>query len=154
MPEIERFGDWIVDENGLYNETLDYLIEAKRMGETRDGRISDWALHMIEKTWVDPEDFVPALKHALERFGYADQIDWGKTIRKLQIDAYEEILQKEAIGRLGLDRARGIDFRDAGNIFEEVERLKACAWRPRPHTSKKIKTEAEENATNEAEFED
>jgi hypothetical protein len=134
----KSFGDWIVDERGLYNEEMDYLVEANRICEEREAGTPKWALQLIEKTWVEPEDFVPALKFALEHFRCGN-IDWEKTLAALQADAYEEIVTEEARRRLNLDASLGMSGEDGRRLLQEVNRLKSFAWRPRKWTSRDIR---------------
>ena len=135
---MKRFNDWIVDDRGLYNETMEYLIPVKDICEVRHNEISEWALHMIEKTWVEPEEFVPAFKYALTKFK-CSKIDWGKTLKALQMDAYEELVTSEAYRRLKIDRTLGITGETGAALMKEVARLKSFAWRPRDWTSRDIK---------------
>jgi hypothetical protein len=75
---------------------------------------------MIEKTWVEPEDFVPALKFALEHFR-CEKIDWDKTLAALQADAYEEIVTKEAERRLRtLDKSSVTSGEQAQRRIQEI----------------------------------
>jgi hypothetical protein len=126
----KRFGDWVVDARGVFNEGIDYLIDAARICEEDEGGISYWALHMIENSWVEPEHFVPALKFALEYF-QCEKINWDRTLAALQADAYEEIVAREANRRLNLDTSLGLRGDDGLRLMQEVDRLKSFAWRPR-----------------------
>lgn len=62
-----RGKQWRVTRYGL--ETLDgsYAIARDRLADYRPGRdgISDWLCHMVEKDWVDVEDFSTAFVIAL-----------------------------------------------------------------------------------------
>jgi hypothetical protein len=100
---------------------------------------------MIEKTWVEPEDFVPALKFALEHF-QCRKIDWDKTLAALQADAYKELVTEEAKRRLKLDTSLGLSGEEGMLLSLEVKRLKSFAWRPRHWTSKDIKAKRERGA--------
>jgi hypothetical protein len=46
-----------------------YFIDANRLveqGSAGRGKLYDWPVHMIEKTWVDTEAFIEAFSKALE----------------------------------------------------------------------------------------
>jgi hypothetical protein len=139
---MKRIGDWVVDATGLYNETMDYLIPAKGLCEARDCGVSEWAQHMIEKTWVEPEDFVPALRYALDQFSCTD-VDWSKTLQWLQANAYQELASAEAKRRLKIEDGLGISGEVASQLIRETRRLMDFAWRPRSWTSRQIKTARE-----------
>ena len=79
----------------------------------------------IEKTWVEPEDFVPALKFALEHF-HCRKIDWGKTLAALQADAYKELVIEEAKRRLKLDTSLGLSGEAGVLLSLEVNRETFC----------------------------
>jgi hypothetical protein len=140
---MKRIGDWVVDATGLYNETMDYLIPAEDLCEARDGGVSEWAQHMIEKTWVEPEDFVPALRYvACSHCSVFDQStavqeNWSKA------HAYQELASAEAKRRLRIEDGFGISGEVASQLIRETRRLMDFAWRPRSWTSRQIKTARE-----------
>jgi hypothetical protein len=60
---------WAVTDFGLECLTVDYPIGASRLDETthRNGEtLADWIVHMVEKVWIDFDQFVDAYRHALE----------------------------------------------------------------------------------------
>ena len=57
--------DWTVSDNGdLINTRYGYEISAEDLIE-RD----DWILHMMEKSWMNYNSFIPAYFKALEKLG-------------------------------------------------------------------------------------
>jgi hypothetical protein len=60
---------WAVTEAGLECLTESYPIDANRLDETtyRDGEtLADWIVHMVEKVWIDFDQFIDAYTRALE----------------------------------------------------------------------------------------
>lgn len=63
-PTPAEFGRWEVSTNGnLKHSDPDYLIESARIKE------KDWLLHMMEKSWIDLNTFVPAFLQASKNIG-------------------------------------------------------------------------------------
>lgn len=102
MNKVETFGDWRLDDHGLEYLPGGYWIAAERLGETRHGKpgVSDWALHILGKRWCNPEQFIPALKRAIERHA-AKGIDWSATMVAVRKQAYLDLCWDEAERRLG-----------------------------------------------------
>jgi len=131
---IQRFGDWAITKDGLENFDHGYFIEKRRLGETRltaDG-VSEWALHMFEKTWVDTETFIPALKAAVALYAPENDIDWDKTMAKLRDEAYTMMCFDEAKRRVLMQTdGNGRQYQTMGDLEREAQRLKDCAWYPK-----------------------
>jgi len=75
MDEVTRLAilfqneQWRVDENGIKarRPAPTYEISASRLTEsTRDTSYYDWPVHMAEKTWVQPEQFIEVCTQALQ----------------------------------------------------------------------------------------
>ncbi len=61
----QRFGNWHVSENGDMNfKNGRYQIFGYQLSQ------DNWILHMLEKDWVNLNEFVPAYFHALRNIGY------------------------------------------------------------------------------------
>jgi len=59
-----KFGKWKVYRNGDINfDNGYYFIDANRL------KTEDWILHLMEKGWVDMNDFIPAYFQALQNIG-------------------------------------------------------------------------------------
>ncbi len=59
-----QFGGWLVYPDGtLEHKQNGYLIGANRL------RNDDWILHLLEKSWVDMNDFIPAYFQAMRNAG-------------------------------------------------------------------------------------
>lgn len=58
---------WAVTEHGVEKRDGTYHFEAARLNETRPGNphILDWPAHMVEKEWLDFDDFLTAFLIAL-----------------------------------------------------------------------------------------
>ena len=56
---------WAVVPCGLYCRKYEYLCPAERLGELRQGDMSNWLLHLAGKTWVDAEALIEAFECAL-----------------------------------------------------------------------------------------
>jgi len=56
---LARFGDWVATEFGCECLSCPYFIPVDRFNE-------DWPNHMIEKSWVNPSDFLAAFRFAKE----------------------------------------------------------------------------------------
>jgi hypothetical protein len=60
----ERQKDWIVYEDGsMLHTERDYTIDAE------DLKDKDWILHLLGKSWIDLNTFIPAYFHALSVIG-------------------------------------------------------------------------------------
>jgi hypothetical protein len=69
MATLFQNEQWLVSENGMMarKPSPTYEISASRLTEsTRDMSCYDWPVHMVEKTWVQPEQFIEAYTKALE----------------------------------------------------------------------------------------
>lgn len=51
-PLIVRRGDWVVCQDGIHCLYVPYHVAKARLGE------NDWTEHVMEKDWVDPDDFI------------------------------------------------------------------------------------------------
>jgi hypothetical protein len=133
---VETFGDWQLDDSGLYHHGQDYMIEANRLGEQRMGAakgVSDWALHILEKNWVDPEQFIPALKRAIERHPPKTAIDWPATVKAIRKQAYLDVCWQEAERRLGNPKQIINVMTITDDVIDKLaNHLAAVGWRPRP----------------------
>jgi hypothetical protein len=60
---------WAVSENGdlTYNNER-YVIDQKNIID------DDWLLHIMDKNWIDLNDFIPAYFEALKRCGIKKQL--------------------------------------------------------------------------------
>jgi hypothetical protein len=63
-----KYPQWSIDNGGnlCYNNAFgceDYTIEKHRLAE------ANWILHLLEKEWVDMNDFIPAYFVALAKAG-------------------------------------------------------------------------------------
>lgn len=59
------YGEWSVNTNGdLWRGN--YFIDGDRLLE------KNWMIHMMEKSWINMNDFVPAYFHALRNRGYEE----------------------------------------------------------------------------------
>ena len=57
---MKKFEDWKVYKNGdIFHKEMNYLIEGIRLQE------NDWIEHMIDKNWVNLNNFMPAYFQAL-----------------------------------------------------------------------------------------
>lgn len=64
MDEFVEFEQWKVYKNGDMDcEKAGYTIHADQL------RKEDWILHMMEKRWVDFNDFIPAYFYAMKIAG-------------------------------------------------------------------------------------
>ena len=96
----ERFGPWILDDEGLTGPT-NYFIHARDLGAKHDGtNASEWAHHVLEKTWVNPETFIPALKAGIEKHASGAGVDWDETMELVRRAAYRRMCDAEAERRL------------------------------------------------------
>ena len=58
---LVRFGDWVIcQDGGLYSLYVQYHIAKGRLSE------DDWIDHVTQKPWVNPDDFIIALKTTKE----------------------------------------------------------------------------------------
>ncbi|TGP69186.1 hypothetical protein EN868_11200 [Mesorhizobium sp. M2D.F.Ca.ET.225.01.1.1] len=76
-------GQWVVTGDGMTGDGW-YFIAADRLEERRGSGQGtghyDWPLHMVDKTWVDVEQFLAAITVALERHcpGYdREELAWS-----------------------------------------------------------------------------
>jgi hypothetical protein len=59
-----EFGKWKVLKNGDMDfDNGRYFIDGNRLGH------EDWILHLMEKDWVNMNDFIPAYFQALQNIG-------------------------------------------------------------------------------------
>jgi hypothetical protein len=85
--ELWRGRQWVVSAGGIRpHDGNDYEIETGRLGEEtrRLGvALSDWLLHMAEKSWVDIDDFIAAwcVAIAIHRTALGE-IDVARSIRE------------------------------------------------------------------------
>lgn len=119
---VETFGNWCLDDNGLLYTPRGYLIEAARLGEQRRGSngVSDWALHIFGKRWCNPEEFIPALRRAIERHASNAGIEWP---------AWQEAERR--LKPAGEHPAfKLIDMDELDKIGELADHLASVGWRP------------------------
>lgn len=57
-PILERYGDWVICNDGIFCLYVKYHIAKDRFHET------DWVSHVTEKTWVNSPDFIAAFQRA------------------------------------------------------------------------------------------
>lgn len=125
--------EWKFTEDALEHKS-GYYIFFDRLGEVRDVEIdgrkaicSDWALHMIEKTWVDPKTFLPLLKIAIDTHAPKAGIDWEATLKKARKMVAEDACYRQAERNLGY-KDKGINITDMEKIHDEMIRLQASGW--------------------------
>lgn len=64
--EAKNFGEWHVTESGdMIHTDYKYKIDGYRLVSKIDDN-NEWILHMMDKKWVDMNDFIPAYFHALK----------------------------------------------------------------------------------------
>lgn len=59
-PLLERYGEWVICEDGIYNLWFEYYIEKSRLDK------DDWISHLTAKAEVNISDFKTAFKRAKE----------------------------------------------------------------------------------------
>lgn len=97
----KRFGNWIVNENGIEingesYKNIDYNIEMTRLleyGHAERQGLYDWLIHLTEKKWLKVED----IKSLNEAFIYACEkynldLDWN--IYENTLDQQSLIIEK------------------------------------------------------------
>ena len=95
---MKKFGIWHVDINfglvGKVNDGYDYNIAKERLWETQGDDVSDWLIHLAEKTWITREN-VDDLNNA---FIYC--LDFFKEFKPdnaVEIDIEKSILEQKNI---------------------------------------------------------
>jgi hypothetical protein len=87
---------WAVTTYGLECLTENYAIEKKRLAELRPEStdLSDWPMHMAEKSWVNLYAFIEAFAKAFDFHKPAgrEAINWDKTAaaaRRIRSSMYD-----------------------------------------------------------------
>lgn len=65
---IKKFGTWAVTRYGVESLTHFYPIEKSRVNEKHNDGTYAWEDHMVQKNWVNMEDFTTAINYAREYF--------------------------------------------------------------------------------------
>lgn len=133
----ETFGTWTVDDDGL-SEVRGYWINKSDLVLVDENGASRWIRQVLEKTWADPETFMPALKRAIERHTGPGDVNWDACVMAAQALAYAQICYEEAERR----NPGAPDWR----ISEEAERLSSVGWYPVNAQRQKARAAHEEQA--------
>ncbi|MES2379556.1 MAG: hypothetical protein V4538_00850 [Bacteroidota bacterium] len=85
MSTIIKFGDWIVDEDGISNELYDYHIPKDDLWDSKEFEytgplIWDWLIHITEKAWITKDN----VKDLNTAFVFAQ--DYFKSLKLSNVD--------------------------------------------------------------------
>lgn len=84
---IKKFGNWIVDEDGISYTEHDYDVSKDSLNDVfkdDDRNKFDWLIHIASKTWLSRGDlngFNEAYKFALDYFNVEHNLDWEESLR-------------------------------------------------------------------------
>jgi len=122
---MKQFGDWEVDEHGIYHSGWDYFIPADRCTDRR-GELAETPLHIADNhLFLNIENFISAFNYFIRPTGAFTDEQLEKTYKKARTIVAEEERFKAWSMTNGSRKTDKFEIINARDLLKDWDEFKA-----------------------------